>query len=716
MTSAFIRSPISACATIVALALAGCSRDENESRNTFGYEEFVPVYNRYIAGWLAERKTETEREITRITDELATADGETATRLQGQLDALMKERAKWAFRESLGDYLKTSSPADIPPDLVWQDGMDQPEIGDPAARKGGVFRRYVETFPPTIRPFGDNSNNSFRGDLHDDIELSLVSLHPETMELIPGLAREWALAPDGRTVYFRIDPEARYSDGKPVLARHFQMGAYIRVSDHVVNPYQKQYYRENLAQIAVYDDLTLSVSVPEANLFAASIAGSLLPASPDFYAEYGADYTERYQWRFPPTTGAYEVLGDGIVKGASITQTRVMDWWARDRKYYRHRFNPDKIVSTVVRDESKSFELFRAGELDTALITRPDLWYEKSEIDPVYNGYIERVTFYNRYPKVPRGLYLNVSKPPLDNLDVRIGISHAMNWQKVIDVMFRGDYQRLNSFMEGYVRFSDPSIRARPYSVNLAREAFRKAGYTEEDRDGYLKKPGGTRLSVSVTYPSIPLVDRMLSILREDARACGLELRLDGLEFTVAYKKEMQKQHEIAFGSWLVQPPLPDFYQYLHSSTARDEKGNPKLQTNNLFVWSRPDTDSLSEKVRTGSTGEEVRDAVFKLQRIMHDEAIFVPGYSVDFVRVGSWRWVRWPDSENTRFCPPVVYDPYEVFVFWIDEDIREETIAARRSGKVFPESNRVVDDYREMPAATPEPAPAETAAEPDES
>jgi microcin C transport system substrate-binding protein len=697
----FLKLLLPACAII--MALGGCAREGEQAERKLGYEEFVPIYNRYIAGWLTERKRETEHEIARVEGDLAKADGDAAQRLKSLLESLLRDRAKWIFRESLGDYLKAGKPSDIPQDLDWRDGMEQPDIGDPAARKGGVFRRYIETFPPTIRPFGDNSNNSFRGDLYDYIDLPLVSLHPETMELIPGLAKQWAVSSDGRTVYFRIDPEARYSDGKPVLARHFQIGAYVRISDHIVNPFQKQLYRENLAQIAVYDDLTLSVSLPEANLFAAANAGAVLPASPDFYAEYGADYTERYQWRFPPTTGAYEVLDDGIIKGSSITQTRVRDWWARERKFYRHRYNPDKIVHTVVRDESKAYELYRAGELDTFLITRPEYWYEKSQIEPVYDGYIERVTFYNRYPKIPRGLYLNVGKQPLDNLDVRIGIHHSMNWQKVIDVMFRGDYQRLNSFHEGFGRLSDPSIRARPYSVDLARESFRRAGYTEEDRDGYLTKPDGTRLSVAASYPSMPVVDRMLAILREDAKACGLELRLDGMEFTVAYKKEMQKQHEIAFGSWLVQPPLPDYYQYLHSSTARDEKGNPKPQTNNLFVWSRPDADILCEKVRTGATVEEVSEAAIRLQHIVHDEALFVPGYTVDFVRVGSWRWVRWPDCDTTRFCPPVVYDPHEVFVFWIDQEIQAETRAARRSGRTFPESTRVVDVYREQAPTTNE-------------
>ena len=700
------------CAAFAALPHTGCRREVVESPRSFGFEEFIPVYNRHIRGWVEERQQETDAEVLRLEGELAAAAESAREALQIRLDALHADQEKWRFRLSLGDYLRFGDPSEMPEGLAWQDGMDQPEIGDPNARKGGVYRRSMVTFPPTLRPFGDNSNNFFRGEIYDYIEMPLVAFHPATMELIPGLAREWAVSADGRTVYFRIDPEARYSDGEPVRALDFLVSVYLRASDHVVNPYFKQYFRENVAQLVVYDDLTLSISLPEAKLYAPAIAGGFTPSPPHFYQEYGSDYTERYQWSFPPTTGAYEVLPEDIVKGASITQTRVKDWWARDHKYYRYRFNPDKIVHTVVRDESKAFELFRAGELDTFLLTRPELWYEKSEMEPVYNGWIERVTFYNRYPKVPRGLSLNVTKPPLDNRNVRIGIQHAMNWQKVIDVMFRGDYQRLNSFNDGYGPFSDPSIVARPFSIQLAREAFRAAGYTVEGRDGILAKPDGTRLSVSATYPAMPVSDRIFAILREEARACGLDLRLDGLEATVSYKKMMQKQHEMILGSWLVAPPVPDFHQFLHSTNAFDDKGNLKPQTNNLFAWARPDTDLLSERVRTARTEEELADAAWKLQRIMHDEAIFVPGFSIDFIRYGSWRWVRWPDSEETRFCPPVVYDPNEVFVCWIDEEMKAETLAARRSGRTFPESNRVIDDYRLPPAGAAETSEPPAAAE----
>ena len=103
-----------------------------------------------------------------------------------------------------------------------------------------------------------------------------------------------------------------------------------------------------------------------------------------------------------------------------------------------------------------------------------------------------------------------------------------------------------------------------------------------------------------------------------------------------------------------------------------------------------------------------MRDAAVKLQHIIHEEAVFVPSYTVDFVRVGSWRWVRWPDCEETRFCPPVMYEPLEVHVHWVDEEMMDETMAARRDGKTFEEVNRIFDDYRYPVTEQPESEPVE--------
>jgi microcin C transport system substrate-binding protein len=693
----FVAFIISICLTI------GCQQKTKEAPRKLEFDAFVPIYNRYIENWLKTQQAETDKELTKVTTELTTAQNAAKTALETKAKGLKLDQEKWNFRLGLGPYLKFSTPAEIPTDLVWENGLDEPEIGDPRAKKGGVLRKSIPEFPPTIRPIGLNSNNGFRSEIYDNVDMLLITYHRATGKLMPSVASEWAVSKDRRTVYFKIDPDARYSDGIPIKASDYLLTTYIYCSDYSGEPFQKQYFKENFAQFVAYDDKTLSISMGEANYFIPIFAGWTWPSPPHFYKEYGPDYSERYQWQFVPTAGAYQVRPEDIIKGVSITQTRVKNWWAKDKKFYRYRYNPDKITHTVVRENSKAFELFRAGEIDTFGLTSPEYWYEKSQMPPVYDGYIERATFYNRYPQPDLGLYLNTRKTPLDNLNVRIGIQYSMNWDKVNEILFRGEYKRKNSISEGFGIYSDSSIVARPYSIEESRKAFRTAGYTGEGTDGILKKPDGTRLEVSVTYSVTPNTERIFAILREQAKACGLDLKLDGSEKTISYKKQQQKQHQIAFTAYNTSLPVPDFYQFLHSSTAIDDKGNPKPQTNNLFGWARKDSDFLCERVRTAGTSAEIQDATWKLQRMMHDEAIFVPGYSVDFFKLGYWRWVKWPDCPDTRFSPPVVSDPLDAHVLWIDEDLQKETLAARRAGKTFPESTRVFDDYREQPAVKTE-------------
>ena len=73
------------------------------------------------------------------------------------------------------------------------------------------------------------------------------------------------------------------------------------------------------------------------------------------------------------------------------------------------------------------------------------------------------------------------------------------------------------------------------------------------------------------------------------------------------------------------------------------------------------------------------------MTQMHHDYASFVPGFVQPGYRIGHWRWVRYPDGFNYKHTRR--WD--ELFVHWIDTDIKEETLAAKKSGKKFePEIN----------------------------
>lgn len=696
VASAILRGVTPCLALAACLAvLVSCSPAVENNPAKADFKTWYPQYNGYIAKWLAEQLADLDDSIADLEAKVAAAKApDEKEKIREALADLQLTHARLRGREERGDYFQFHETSDLPTDLVWENGMEEPEIGDPAATKGGSFRFWISTFPPTIRPFGPNSNNSFRGQLYDNIELGLIDLHPETGELIPGCASEWAVGPDRRTVFFRIDPDAAYNDGVKVEPIDFMWFIYLRASDNVVTPWFKQYLREQIAGLAVYGEDIIAVTLPDPRPKLAWSA-SLPPAPKHFYADYGPDYAERYQWRVPPTTAPYTILPGDIVKGVAITLTRDKDWWAKDRRFYRHRFNTDHIRYTVVRDLAKAWELFRAGEIDYFPLTLPEYWYEKSEMPPVFDGFIERFTYYNQFPRIPWALYLNIAKPPLDNHDVRLGIACATNWQKIIDVVFRGDAERLPGWTRGFGPLDNPNIVARPFSINKARAHFAKAGFTEEGSDGILRNAQGERLEVIISYTKVPVRDTMMGILKEEARKAGLDFVLDPGDGTAVYKKEMEKEHEIAFSAWGFQPPYPRFYEYFHSSNARDEKGNLKQNTNNVFSYADERMDKLASQYRFATDETELIRTAHAMQQIIHDEAIFIPGYMTEFQRLGTWRWVRWPDSEFTEFSPPMKYSPFESYAFWIDAERKTETLEAKRSGRTFPEIQDIKDRYR---------------------
>jgi microcin C transport system substrate-binding protein len=596
-----------------------------------------------------------------------------------------------AFYKKEKDLFTFASVDDLPGDLNWENGMDQPEIGDENAKKGGVVNQVIQAYPPTFRPFGPNSNHSFRGEFSDNIEMGLVSLHPDTMQVIPGLAREWAVAKDRQTVYFRLDPEATYSDGVPVTADDYLMTFYIFLSSYANAPFSKQYFSTQFKNITKYDDLTISITLAMAKPKTAYFA-SQSPMPRHFYQEFGPDYPQRYQWRVKPTTGAYVIDEDRTRKGRLIVLKRVKDWWAKDRKYQKNRFNPDYVRYRLVRNSEKEFELFRNGKVDFYMLSLPRFWYEKTEIPEVYNGYIKKAVFYNDYPRVPRGLYINNSKPLLDDVNVRVGLQHATNFQKLIDFDFRGDYQRTNIFSSGYGKFSEPTIRAREFNPEKAREFFAKAGFTKTGKGGVLEKADGTRLSFTISVSQDPMTKQILLRLKEEAIKAGLEYQIESLDGTGFFQKVMSKQHEICLWGWGASPPYPDYFQHFDSQNAYDKGSKtPKPNTNNITVSVDPRLDKYSEAIRNATTEEEIQENSWAIEKVIHELAPWVPGYHRNYYRFGYWRWLKFPEKS---FNVKVSYEPLEAHVHWVDVETKEETLAAKRKGEVYPESLEVYDQY----------------------
>ncbi len=710
---------LSAAALLGALSLTGCD-DEGAALGLgwhhpsdltmplgFSEDDPVPTYTKRwhmppgFAGfperWNTKVKEYVESSLTEHREVCTTAMVQYLTSAPGsnrQHRAKMRYQNTWpnlmslARRKGQGDYLRFLRENQLPEDLEWHDGLDQPELGSPKAVKGGTIRLALQrSFPSTFRVFGPNSNNAFRRYLYDDIDIPLIRLHPGTGKLIPGTADRWAVSKDGRTVYFHIDEAARFSDGSRLTTRDFITSLFVRTSPYGVEPFYNDYYMGNFSRIEVYGNHYLAVTLAAARPYAPFYA-ALPPSCTSFYAEFGPDYPTRYLWRVAPTTGGYTVNPYDVIMGRQVSLIRVPNWWAADRRYTRYSCNVDHIVYQFVSENTKMRELFRLGQLDIFNAREADFWYEGLEMEPVHRGLIQRVHFSNIWPRNCFGFHLNCSQPPFNDKTMRRGFHYALNVQQVLDTVFRGDYSRLGSYFSGFGQYTDESIKALPFSPEKARECFARAGYTEEGPDGILCKPDGTRLQVVMSSRIDPLYTNCMNVLREEAARCGLDLRLDQTDDTVLYTRVKAKQYQAAIFSWGFSPPLPDPAPFFDSSYAFNADGTPMPGTTNITATNSPSLDRAILACKAATNEADAVAAHHQAQQLIANTLAWVPGWTSSYWRFAQWRWVRWPDEPECRFCPPRYYDPVDSHLYWIDEKMKEETLKARTSGESFPEED----------------------------
>ena len=116
-------------------------------------------------------------------------------------------------------------------------------IGDPRAVKGGVFREGIPDFPATLRYIGPNLS-VWNAMLNGFVYEALLGMDPITLEDIPVLATHWQISPDKMTFRFRIDPNARFSDGEPVTSEDVVASWKLFTDKTVQDPFRNAEGRE----------------------------------------------------------------------------------------------------------------------------------------------------------------------------------------------------------------------------------------------------------------------------------------------------------------------------------------------------------------------------------------------------------------------------------------------------------------------------------------
>ena len=571
----------------------------------------------------------------------------------------------------------------LPDNIQWLNNDADPVFASADAKRGGTFHTALMTFPLTFRTVGPDSNSSFRSAIIGN-QLSLIGLHPNTLNIIPELATHWAFDPDKKTMYFKLNPDARWSDGVPVTADDFAFTLEFMRSKHIIAPWYNDYYTQEIDGVIVYDALTLAVvstkAVPDLHLKL-----GISPTPRHYYKTIGDDFVRKYNWEIVPNTGAYQI--SDFRKGKYVMFKRKQDWWGDSRHYFQHRFNVDRVKFTVVRDYNVLWEYFKKAQIDTFVMNVPQYWHIRSKMPQIENGYIERLWFFNDTQQSAMGLWLNQDREIFKDPRLRYAFAHAMNVEKVIEQVLRNDYFRLENGFVGYGPYSNTEIRARRFDLKKVDEYMRAAGW-QRGPDGIWAKDG-QRFSVEVTYSNEEHTPRLV-VLKEEAKKAGIELRLQRLDPSAAYKMVMEKKHDVAWMGWSTSL-RPQYWEHFHSVNAH------KPQTNNITNTDDPELDKLIDAYRNSLEEKERIDLSWRIQARVHELGPFVPTFMVPYVREAYWRWWRLPTPPGTKVSGDL-FDPFDSAtggLFWYDGELEAETRQAMRKRTPFPPVTRIDETYK---------------------
>jgi len=571
----------------------------------------------------------------------------------------------------------------IPQDIEWLTNRTDPVYASDKAVKGGTLRAGILSFPLTFRTVGPDSNSSFRGAILGN-QFALIGIHPNTLAIIPEIATHWAFGKDKKTMYFKLNRAARWSDGRPVTAMDFAYTLDFMRSKHIVAPWYNDYYTKEIDKIVVYDDWTLAVvaSRPQPDLH---LKIGITPTPRHYYGELDPDFVRTYNWRIVPNTGPYQIAS--YKKGKEIVFARKKDWWGEGLRFYKYRFNVDKVKYTVVKDINVQWEHFKKGRIDAFGVTMPKYWHIKTQIPIFEKGYAHKIWFFNDTQQSASGMWLNQDREIFKDRRVRYAFAHAMNIQRVIEKVLRNDYFRLEHGYMGYGPYSNDSIIARRFDLDKVERYMTEGGWARGG-DGIWVRDG-MRFSVEVNY-SIDEHTPRLVVLKEEAKKAGIELKLRRMDLSADYKTVFEKKHDVAWMAWSTSL-RPRFWEHYHSINAH------KPQTNNITNTDDPVLDELIDTYRNSTNEKERIGLALRIQERIHQVGSYVPTFMVPYVRMAFWRWMRLPDIPGTRrsqnlFAP---FDSTRGGLFWFDKGLYTETKTAMKKKKAFPPVTRIDETYR---------------------
>ena len=540
------------------------------------------------------------------------------------------------------------------PPADWAERPDA--VANPRARKGGIVRFSGGQPPKSFNAYVDGS--SYSRMMFDLMYESLLSVDPETLDFRPGLARRWAVAEDGRSFTFEIDPEARWSDGVAVTAADVKW-----TFDAVMSPTNDTgSWKAVLGAFEspeVVDGRTVVVrkrgtsgrdwrDLMHCGLF------WVLPK----HAYGGRDFG-RASPSGMPVSGPYAfVRDDAPVEGE---WRRVGEWWRAKRPSSRGLYNFDRIVLRYYADNENAFEALKKRALDVYPVYSARIMNREASGERFARNWILKRRVRNKSPVGFQGFAMNMRRPPFDDLRVRQAMAKLVDRETMNRTLMNGEYFLQRSYCEDLYDAERPCGNPEwRYDVEGARRLLAEAG-----------RPDG----FSFTFLSrSPGEDKFLSLFSQSLAACGVRMEIVRKDFA-GWMRDMDAfNFDMTWAAWgagVFRNPETSW----HSAEGRRSGGG------NVAGVDSAEVDRLIASEKLLDTAAERAEAYRRIDRAVAALVPYVLLWNTDEHRLLYWNKFGVPERPlGLRGGEEAV-----LTYWWYDDDRVRELDAAMSGGTCLP-------------------------------
>lgn len=459
-----------------------------------------------------------------------------------------------------------------------------------------------------------------------------------------GLVAESVEVPEDRSwVIFRINPQARFSDGSPIKADDVLFS--WRMLKEKGKPNFRFYYSKATKAEAL-DERSVRFTFADGSDRELPLIFGLMPVLSENHTDI-LKFGET-DLSIPVGSGPYIIAA--IKPGESVLFKRNPDFWGRDLPILKGLYNADEIRFDYFRDANSLFEAFKGGLYDIRMEDSPTRWISNYDFPAVQDGRVIKDPLITGMPKGMSALVFNTRSPLFADIRVReaLGLMFDFNW--VNAHLFNGLYKRTDSYFAGselasaghpasekerawlapYSKDIRPDImegRWRPFNAdgsgrdrNAAREALallQKAGWTL--RDGALKNARGETFSFEILVVS-RVQERLAINFSEMLKRIGVTMRVRLVDDVQYWRRVAAFDFDMIQFTWGASPS-PGNEQYNRWGAKSAEREGSL----NYAGANHPAIDAMIDTMLQSKTREDFVSAVRALDRVLLSQFYVIP-------------------------------------------------------------------------------------------